>query len=117
MRVLIVDDAKFMRALVGDVLRSGGIEVVGEAGNGAEALVMYKRLHPDVVTMDITMPEVSGIEGVKLLKEYDPNAKVIMISAMGQTHLITEAIQSGAVNFIVKPFKREVLLDAVNRLG
>lgn len=116
LRVLIVDDAKFMRMMVGDVLRSGGIEIVGEASNGAEGFEMYKKLNPDVVTMDITMPEVSGIECVKLIKEYDPKAKIVMVSAMGQAGLVTEAVKSGASNFIVKPFKREALLDAVMKM-
>jgi two-component system chemotaxis response regulator CheY len=114
-KVLIVDDAAFMRMMIKNILTKNGFEVVGEASNGAEAVELYKKLQPDLVTMDITMPEMDGIEALKKIKEIDPNAKVIMVSAMGQQQLVIEAIQAGAKDFIVKPFQPDRLLEAVNK--
>jgi two-component system chemotaxis response regulator CheY len=114
-KVLIVDDAAFMRMMIKNILTKNGFEVVGEASNGAEAVELYKKLKPDLVTMDITMPEMDGIEALKKIKEIDPNAKVIMVSAMGQQQLVIEAIQAGAKDFIVKPFQPDRLLEAVNK--
>ncbi len=114
-KVLIVDDAAFMRMMIKNILSKNGFEVVGEASNGAEAVELYKKLKPDLVTMDITMPEMDGIEALKKIKEIDPNAKVIMVSAMGQQQLVIEAIQAGAKDFIVKPFQPDRLLEAVNK--
>jgi len=105
MRVLVVDDAVFMRKVIGDMLAAGGHEVVGGASNGQEAYVKYVELKPDVVTMDITMPDVDGIEGLKKIMAFDPKAKVIMCSAMGQAAMVTDAIKAGAKDFIVKPFQ------------
>src|SRR2546428_13648667 len=104
-KVLIVDDAAFMRMMLKNILQKGGNEVVGEAENGAVAIEKYKSLSPDFVTMDITMPVMEGIEAVKQIKGSDPDANIIMCSAMGQQALIVQSIQAGAKDFIVKPFQ------------
>ena len=114
--ILIVDDAQFMRMMLKDILTKNGYNIVGEAGNGAEALTKYKELQPDLVTMDITMPDVDGIQGLKSIREFDPNACVVMCSAMGQQAMVIEAIQSGAKDFIVKPFNPERVIEAVRRV-
>jgi two-component system chemotaxis response regulator CheY len=115
MNILIVDDAMFMRTMLKNILVKQGFNVVGEAGNGREALEKYKELHPDIVTLDITMPEVDGLQAVKDIMDYDRNAKVIMCSAMGQQAMVLEAIKSGARDFIVKPFQPERVLEAINK--
>ena len=115
-RVLIVDDAAFMRMMIKDILVKNGFEVVGEASNGLEAVKVYQEVKPDIVTMDITMPEMSGIEAVKAIRKIDPNAKIIMCSAMGQQAMVMEAIQAGARDFIVKPFQSDRVLDALNKV-
>jgi len=115
-RILLVDDAVFMRMMLKDILQKNGYEVVGEAENGAVALEKYKELKPDLVIMDITMPEVDGIQAVKDIKKYDPSANIIMCSAMGQQAMVIEAIQAGAKDFIVKPFQAERVLEAVNKI-
>ncbi|RBP46785.1 chemotaxis protein CheY [Garciella nitratireducens] len=114
-RVLVVDDAVFMRMMIKDILVKNEFEVVGEAANGAEAVEKYKELKPDIVTMDITMPEMDGIEAVKEIRKIDPNAKIIMCSAMGQQAMVMDAIQAGAKDFIVKPFQGERVLEALNK--
>lgn len=114
-RILIVDDAAFMRMMIKDILVKNGFEVVGEAENGAIAVNMYKDLKPDLVTMDITMPEMDGISAVKKIKEADPAAKIIMCSAMGQQMMVMEAIQAGARDFIVKPFQQDRVVQAVKK--
>lgn len=114
-RVLIVDDALFMRMKLKDILERNGFEVVAEAQNGMEAVEKFKSERPDIVTMDITMPEMSGIEAVKAIKKIDPDAKIIMCSAMGQQAMVMEAIQAGAQDFIVKPFQSDRVLDALNK--
>ena len=114
--VLIVDDAVFMRKMLSDILTKNGFEVVAEASNGAEALEKYKSTNPDVVTMDITMPDMDGIQGLKNIKDFDNNAKVVMCSAMGQQAMVVEAIQAGAKDFIVKPFQAERVLEALNKV-
>ena len=116
MNILVVDDAVFVRKMLGDILRRNGHTVVGEASNGREALEKYKALHPDLVTMDITMNEVNGLEGIKLIRAYDDNAKVIMCSAMGQQAMVIEAIHSGAIDFIVKPFDAERVKTAISKV-
>ncbi|HIP92741.1 MAG TPA: response regulator [Thermotoga sp.] len=116
-KVLIVDDAAFMRMLLKDIITKAGFEVVGEATNGVEAVEKYKELKPDIVTMDITMPEMNGIEAVKKIKEIDPNAKIIMCSAMGQQAMVIEAIQAGAKDFIVKPFQPARVIEALQKLA
>lgn len=114
-KVLIVDDAAFMRMMIKDILTKNGYEVVGEAENGQVAVDKYRELKPDLVTMDITMPEMDGIAAVKEIKSQDPAARVIMCSAMGQQAMVIDAIQAGAKDFIVKPFQPERVLEAVSK--
>ena len=111
-RVLICDDAIFMRTMVADILQQAGFEVVGEAETGLQAVEKYKQLRPDLVTMDIVMPDMGGIDAVREITKFDANAKVLMCSAMGQQALVVEAIQAGAKDFVVKPFQPERILDA-----
>ena len=115
-RILIVDDAAFMRMMIKDILTKNGFEVVGEAENGAKAVEKYQELRPDLTMMDITMPEMDGISAVKQIKKIDPAAKVLMCSAMGQQAMVIEAIQSGARDFIVKPFQADRVLEAVRKV-
>ncbi len=112
-RVLIVDDAAFMRMMIKDILGKNGYEIAGEAENGSVAVDKYKEIKPDIVTMDITMPEMDGIAAVKEIMAFDPTARVIMCSAMGQQSMVIDAIQAGAKDFIVKPFQPERVLEAV----
>lgn len=114
--VLIVDDAAFMRMMLRDILTKHGYEVVGEAENGAQAVQKYNDTKPDVVTMDITMPEMDGITAVKGIMRIAPEAKIIMCSAMGQQAMVIDAIQAGAKDFIVKPFQADRVIDAVNKV-
>lgn len=114
--VLIVDDAAFMRMMIKDILSKNGFEVAGEAANGAEAVEKFKELSPDLVTMDITMPEMDGIQALKEIKLVDGGAKVIMCSAMGQQSMVIDAIQSGAKDFIVKPFQADRVLEAIKKV-
>ncbi|EGL16466.1 MULTISPECIES: response regulator [Paenibacillus] len=116
MNVLVVDDAAFMRTLVRMFLEQMGHTVIGEAQNGKEAVDLYGRLKPDLVTMDITMPEMDGLEAVKRIKSANPGAKIIMCSAMGQQRVVMEAIRSGASDFVVKPIQKERLQEAVEKL-
>lgn len=115
-RVLIVDDAAFMRMMLKNILTQNGYEVAGEASNGLEAVTLYKELKPDLVTMDITMPEMDGITAVKEIKKIDPEAKIIMCSAMGQQAMVIESIQAGARDFVVKPFQPDRVLEAVKKV-
>ena len=114
-RVLVVDDAAFMRKVVSDALASGGHEVVGEAGNGTEAVQRYQELSPELVTLDITMPEKDGLEALGEIISFDPSARVLMCSALGQESKVIESIQKGAKDFVVKPFQPEQLLEAVGK--
>ena len=114
--ILIVDDAAFMRMMIKDILTKNGYNVVGEAENGLKAVEKYTELKPDLVLMDITMPDMDGIQALKKIKEIDPNANIIMCSAMGQQAMVIEAIQSGAKDFIVKPFQAERVLEAVKKV-
>ena len=114
-KILIVDDAAFMRMMLRDILTKNGFEVVGEAVNGVDGVAKYKELSPDVVTMDITMPEMDGLAALKEIKKVDPSARVLMCSAMGQQAMVIEAIQNGARDFIVKPFQAERVKEAVNK--
>ena len=114
--VLVCDDAVFMRTMIGDILAQAGLEVVGEAESGAQAVERYMKLRPDLVTMDIIMPEMGGIEAVRAITEFDPQARVLMCSAMGQQSLVAEAIQAGAKDFVVKPFQPSRVLEAVQRV-
>lgn len=114
--ILIVDDAAFMRIMTKDILEKNGFNVIGQASNGLEAVELYKKEKPDIVTMDITMPKVDGIEAVKLIKEYDNEAKIIMCSAMGQQAMVMYAIRAGAKDFIVKPFQADRVIEAINKV-
>ena len=114
--ILICDDAAFMRMMIKDILTKNGYNVVGEAGNGAKAIEKYNETKPDLVLMDITMPEMDGIQALKKIKESDPKAMVIMCSAMGQQAMVIESIQSGAKDFIVKPFQADRVLEAVKKV-
>jgi two-component system chemotaxis response regulator CheY len=114
--VLICDDAIFMRTMVGDILQKAGFQVIGEAETGAQAIEKYKQLKPDIVTMDIVMPEMGGIDAVREIRKHDPTARVLMCSAMGQQALVVEAIQAGAKDFVVKPFVPSRVLEAVSRV-
>ena len=114
-RILIVDDAAFMRMMIRDILTKNGYEVVGEAQDGAQAIEKFKELHPDLITMDITMPEMDGISALKEIRKMDSNAKVIMCSAMGQQAMVIDAIQAGAKDFIVKPFQADRVIEAIKK--
>ncbi|WP_048602488.1 response regulator [Rubeoparvulum massiliense] len=113
--ILIVDDAAFMRMMIKEILTKNGFNVVGEASDGAQALEKYQDLKPDLVTMDITMPEMDGITALKKIREIDPSAKVIMCSAMGQQAMVIDAIQAGARDFIVKPFQADRVIEAIKK--
>lgn len=115
-RVLIVDDALFMRNMIKEVFSGNDFEVVGEAANGVEAVEKYKALRPDITTMDIVMPQKSGIEAVREIIKINKDAKIIMCSALGQESLVMEAIEAGAADFIVKPFKPEKVLEIVKKV-
>ena len=115
-KVLIVDDASFMRAMLKNILIKNGYDVIGEACNGQDAFEKYKALNPDIVTMDITMPEVDGITAVRMIKEYDKFANVIMCSAMGQQSMVIDSLKAGAKDFVVKPFVEEKVLDAIKKI-
>lgn len=114
--VLVCDDAIFMRTMISDILSQAGYEVVGEAETGVEAIEKYKQLKPDLVTMDIVMPDLGGIEAVKEIMKFDSAARILMCSAMGQQALVVEAIQAGARDFVVKPFQPSRVLEAVQRV-
>lgn len=115
-KVLVVDDAAFMRMMIKDILRKGGYEVIGEAEDGSKAVEKFKELRPDLVTMDITMPDMDGITAVKEIRKIDGNAMIIMCSAMGQQAMVIDAIQAGAKDFVVKPFQPERVLEAVRKV-
>ena len=112
-RVLVVDDAAFMRKMVSDALTKGGHEVVGEAGNGVEAVARYQELRPEVTTLDITMPEKDGLAALKEIIAIDPAARVVMCSALGQESKVLESIKAGARDFVVKPFQADRVNQAV----
>lgn len=114
-KILIVDDAAFMRMMIKDILTKNDFEVVGEAGDGQEAIDKYKEHKPDLVMMDITMPDMDGITSLKEIIKIDPQAKIIMCSAMGQQAMVIDAIQAGAKDFIVKPFQGDRVLEAIKK--
>ncbi|MFD1360349.1 response regulator [Lentibacillus salinarum] len=114
-RILIVDDAAFMRMMIKDILDKNDFEVVGEAQDGQQAVDQYKELRPDLVTLDITMPEKDGLTALKEIREIDPDANVIMCSAMGQQAMVIDAIQAGAKDFIVKPFQADRVIEATRK--
>ncbi len=114
--VLVCDDAIFMRTMISDILSQAGFEVIGEAETGIQAVERFEELKPDLVTMDIVMPDMGGIDAVREIMKIDPTAKVLMCSAMGQQALVVEAIQAGAKDFVVKPFQPSRVLEAVQRV-
>ncbi len=114
--ILIVDDAAFMRMMIKDILVKNGFTIAGEAENGVQAVEKYRELTPDLVTMDITMPEMDGIDALKQIREINPGAKIIMCSAMGQQAMVIDAIQAGAKDFIVKPFQAERVIEAIQKV-
>lgn len=115
-KILIIDDAKFMRVTLSKIFEKHNFQVVGTAQNGEEGVRLYKELHPDVVTLDITMPVMNGLKALEEIMKYDPQANVVMCSAMGQQRLVVEAIELGAKDFIVKPFEEQRVIDIVNRI-
>lgn len=115
-RILITDDAMFMRVTLKDILSRNGYEIAGEASNGREAVELYQSLKPDLVTMDITMPDMDGITALKEIRRIDPEACVLMCTAMGQRNMVMEAMGAGARDFIVKPFQRDKVLESVSKL-
>lgn len=115
-KILLVDDAKFMRMILKEILKEADCEIAGEASNGQQAVQMYKQTRPDLVTMDIIMPGISGVEVVKQIRDIDPRAKVLMVSAMGQQELVAESLEAGACDFIVKPFVPEEVLKKIQKI-
>lgn len=116
-KVLVVDDTAFMRKLLKNILFSGGFDIVGEAENGKQAVELYKQLKPDIVTMDIVMPEMNGIEALKEIKKIDPNAKVVMCTAVGQEQMVKMAIKFGAKGYIVKPFQAPKVVEELKKVA
>lgn len=116
-RVLVADDARFMRQLIRDIIEPEGFEVVGEAGDGREVVEEFQRLQPDLVTMDVVMPKRSGIEAVRDIQAIDPTARVVMVSALGQEALVMEALEAGAKDYVVKPFKPEAVLETLRKIA
>ncbi len=116
-RLLVVDDALFMRKMISGVAAEAGWEVVGEAGNGVDAVALYKQLRPDLVTMDLVMPEMGGLEALRLIRASDPEAKVVVVTALDQKQTLIESIRDGAFDFIVKPFERQRVLNLLAKLG
>ncbi len=115
-RILVADDASFMRMMIREIVEDDGHEVVGEASDGSEAVDMYRELHPDIVTMDIVMPRRSGIDAVRGIIEVDPSARIVMCSALGQETLVSESLEAGACDFIVKPFKPDAVLATLREV-
>ena len=111
--VLLCDDALFMRTMLRGIVASGGYEVIGEAGDGRAAVEMYATLRPDLVIMDMVMPEMSGVDAVREIRALDPSARIVMCSAMGQQALVTDALAAGARGFITKPFTASRVLEAL----
>lgn len=116
-RLLIVDDALFMRKMLCDVAAEAGWEVVGEAANGLEAVAMYDRLRPDLVTMDLVMPEMGGLEALRRIRADNPQARVVVVTALDQKQALMDSIREGAIDFIVKPFERQRVLKLLTKLG
>ncbi len=116
LRVLVVDDAIFMRRMISDILVENGMEIVGEADTGAKAIDRYKELRPDLVTMDIIMPEMNGIDAVRKIVEHDAQAKIVMCSALGQQALVQDAIAAGAKDFLIKPFNAARVVEVIAKV-
>ncbi|MEA2034663.1 MAG: response regulator [Euryarchaeota archaeon] len=115
-RILVVDDTMFMRTLLKNILFSGSHDIIGEAENGEDAVEQYKKLKPDLVTMDIVMPKMNGIEALKAIKAFDPSAKVVMCTAVGQEQMVKLAIKTGARGYIIKPFQAPKVIEEVNNI-
>lgn len=115
-RIIVTDDAPFLRSLLKDILLKIGHEVVGEAQDGYEAIQLYKEMKPDLITMDITMPKMNGLQALSEIRDYDPEAKIIMCSAIGQQQMILRAIHSGAKDFITKPFHQDRVREAIRKV-
>jgi two-component system chemotaxis response regulator CheY len=116
-RLLVVDDALFMRKLIRGVAAEAGWDVVGEAGNGAEAVMLYQQYQPDLVTMDLVMPVMGGLEALRQIRALDPQAKVVVVTALDQKQALMDSIRDGAIDFIVKPFERQRVLNLLAKLG
>ncbi len=116
-RLLIVDDALFMRKMIGGVAAEAGWEVVGEAGNGLEAILLYEELRPDLVTMDLVMPEMGGLEALRRIRAAHPSARVVVVTALDQKQVLMDSIREGAIDFIVKPFERQRVLNLLAKLA
>jgi two-component system chemotaxis response regulator CheY len=116
-RLLVVDDALFMRKMICGVAAEAGWEVVGEAGDGAEAVALYEQLRPDLVTMDLVMPVMGGLEALRQIRDRDPEAKVVVVTALDQKQALMDSIRDGAIDFIVKPFERQRVLNLLSKLG
>jgi two-component system, chemotaxis family, chemotaxis protein CheY len=116
-RLLVVDDALFMRKLIRGVAAEAGWDVVGEAGNGAEAVMLYQQHQPDLVTMDLVMPVMGGLEALRQIRALDPQAKVVVVTALDQKQALMDSIRDGAIDFIVKPFERQRVLNLLAKLG
>jgi two-component system, chemotaxis family, chemotaxis protein CheY len=116
-RLLVVDDALFMRKLICGVAAEAGWEVVGEAGDGAEAVALYERLRPDLVTMDLVMPVMGGLEALRQIRDRDPEAQVVVVTALDQKQALMDSIRDGAIDFIVKPFERQRVVNLLAKLG
>lgn len=114
--IMIADDAKFMRMMIRRIIEAEGHKVVAEASNGDETITLYAKFRPDLITMDIVMPNPNGIECVKKIREFDPHAKVIMVTALGQEAMIVEALKAGAQDFIIKPFKPGKVIEVVDKI-
>ncbi len=114
-KVLVVDDAAFMRVTIKNMLAKNGFEIVGEAENGAVAVQKCKELEPDIITLDITMPEMNGLDALKEIMKMRPQTNVVMVSALGQEAMVKEAVLSGAKGFVVKPFKEDIIISALNK--
>lgn len=114
-KILIADDAKFMRMMLRRILEGEGHKIVGEAGSGEAAINLYAKLRPDLVTMDIVMPDPNGIDCVRKIREFDPHAKIVMVTALGQEAMVVEALKAGANDFVIKPFKAGKVVKAVDK--
>lgn len=113
--ILIADDAKFMRMMLRKILTAEGHKVIAEASSGDETISLYAKVRPDLVTMDIVMPNPNGIECVKKIREFDPHAKIVMVTALGQEAMVVEALKAGAADFVIKPFKAGKVIEAVDK--
>ena len=114
--IVIADDAKFMRLMLKKILKTQGHDVIAEASSGEEVIQLYAKFRPDLVTMDIVMPSPNGIESVKRIREFDPHAKIVMVTALGQETMVLEALKAGASDFVIKPFKADKIIKTVDKI-